>query len=166
MPLVAPAGLSDDAVPTMAPKLAQRHGLATSEAIGEPCGADLSRRLCTTTRQQVSLFPETDTLPHFPNIVCFNALGFGPLPMIVVPNMASGPAVFGDFREYFPMTSPKSGWVNGEAYVEWTWRSCEWVGHCWETSAPVRRRMPFLGSAGDLGTFSARGVHELSLLLH
>ena len=131
-----------------------------------------SRKWVVGPGQQV-FSRKTDKLPHFTIMACFNALGLGPLPMIVVPNLVSASVVFQEFRELCTVTSTKNGWVNGDAWIDWTTAFCQWVDQYREhLGVPGRAALLFVdgaptrGNARALEIFRAHGIHVVTFPPH
>ena len=98
----------------------------------------------------------TDKLPHFTVMACFNAEGCGPLPMIVVPNLATAKEVFREFRGNCLIVTTENGWVNGEAWVEWATMFCEWMHeHRVRLGKPHQEAVLFVDGAPTRGNVRA-----------
>ena len=102
---------------------------------------------------------KVDTLPHFTVMPCFNAMGRGPPPMLVVPNLQSANSVFRAWEKDCLITTSPNGWVVAETWVEWARMVCAWVEeYRAEMSAPSQTVVLFVDSAPTRSNLDALAI--------
>jgi hypothetical protein len=100
-----------------------------------------------------------DMLPHLAILARFNLEGVGPLPMLLVPDLASAGQVFSAWSADCFITTSDSGRVAAATWLEWVHLFCDWLENYRVRMGAVHQTaILFVDSASTRGNLQALAV--------